>query len=1313
MSVIISNRAFTPISNGVANTFPLLATNDIVNHKFQVKANYDFEATTQNSVIVSAANQLTITGTTWFNLGYQAGDSIDIAYTNPSNGTAQTLTATITSVSLSGTVITLSASLITAAINQVYPYVNTFGAGTFEIENNTASVNFIDVLYNWQGNTQPQLNNSVVDGEVNRVNFNVSGMSVSDVVSGVQVGNKSGGELITFEIEKLSADEFEVRTQLFQWIDEQSLFPLRLNVTVQIRRDSRNPNGGISQTDSVLLGNVGFYNQNYFAGVNPFVVADFDMKDVDDNPLTAPLKNALTKISGKITGTGTFEEANFLFKNVFFNPSQYQNKPESYLEIRNGIFESDSENIEFGGFEVVSSSFDLSIAGEVEFEVVIEPNSTTAAYLETISDVGAVISLTVATDDTDNRTCLLLYNGQMGELLPVGQDLVEKGLLTSATILLHDGTRSNKLLVEDDVLISGGLSLVKGETYNSFTARVQVVRDSDGASFDLWNKTINLQGFPVSLDGKQLINHSSSTGFNMPNPNRNENVMFLTGVENSTTYGVNFQIPFLVSWRYWNVKPQAFVDFLNTSLPQNGLNDNWARYIESGYSFQIRLELASDVTDFHDSQIFIDDYDVSPNVTSDITIHDMDGNLLPTIVSNQPCIVRATHTIDTTWVGVINPWAFLAIRTREQDPRTLISSVYDWQSSNNPLSPLTGEVRAVLDVTGAILTVEARILAGLVTEDVTIVSRVGESGDMQKNVHKREVDISRLPIQATCEDRGYNQCAEPLLALSDPNDCDCQWKNDVLGISLIAESITIELERPNGELLTGLGAVVNFPMQDNAVGFLLDWRSNLIAYGAGCYRVRVNYVINGVSGYYYYGTYDLYPYSIEISEGTVQLFANYDDFVRNDGINYTGSGFYTSVRVKGFFGNKELNSEHLNILKGTNIREKVRNFAAPSYTLRTRPLYACALNKVEHILMAACNLWITDFNAFNHECYKYFNVIIKEDSGIELDGDETPKRWLECQFNDKLWKTESKYYDKQGSPPLISQIIACNGGGGVCPSLCELISENQWETIKDCLSEQQIEDAQADICGIPPCDPATVQINGEEVATVASGGMVNIAVENESGTPLGAFDEETGVWVVPDCPPPSNPQGGMLPFKTGQTTVYETGDDGTTQRGTPFFTLPFNNPYSNTTRFLDTLGGTTYANGITLDLSTTQWTSPTTGTFMGYVYVNVNAAWATQAANALAATHGGYSGWSIINDRELISLSVDNGSVNNSLNHSGLLVPDTFALWTGKTNTNATAQAIQRTSGGIINAASKANSGRRIDARLFNFSIVGGTVILS
>jgi hypothetical protein len=310
-------------------------------------------------------------------------------------------------------------------------------------------------------------------------------------------------------------------------------------------------------------------------------------------------------------------------------------------------------------------------------------------------------------------------------------------------------------------------------------------------------------------------------------------------------------------------------------------------------------------------------------------------------------------------------------------------------------------------------------------------------------------------------------------------------------------------------------------------------------------------------------------------------------------------------------------------------------------------------------------------------------------------------------------------------------------------------------------------------CDEPVCEDATFDINGVQVAIIPSGGSDSIEVRPSSGaTQIGSLQGQywrvadttvqlrdsaannigsvnsylaessnnltapdgtvtvnrDGVFfaavdvrsngtatidVPSDCPTPSLPQGGMLPFKSGQTTVYETGDDGTTQRGQSFTVLPFTNPYGNTTRFLDTLGGTTYANGITLDLATTQWTSPTTGTFMGYVFVNVSTNWATQVANALAATHGGYSGWSIINDRELVYISVDNGSVNDSLNHSGLLAPDNILIHTGKTNPNSTAQAISRTATGFINALAKSNNGRRIDARMFNFSVSGGVVTLS
>jgi hypothetical protein len=50
----------------------------------------------------------------------------------------------------------------------------------------------------------------------------------------------------------------------------------------------------------------------------------------------------------------------------------------------------------------------------------------------------------------------------------------------------------------------------------------------------------------------------------------------------------------------------------------------------------------------------------------------------------------------------------------------------------------------------------------------------------------------------------------------------------------------------------------------------------------------------------------------------------------------------------------------------------------------------------------------------------------------------------------------------------------------------------------------------------PPCADGTVELNGDEVATVASGGTVNIMVEQD-GNPVGAFDPNTNSWVIPPC----------------------------------------------------------------------------------------------------------------------------------------------------------------------------------------------------
>jgi hypothetical protein len=186
--------------------------------------------------------------------------------------------------------------------------------------------------------------------------------------------------------------------------------------------------------------------------------------------------------------------------------------------------------------------------------------------------------------------------------------------------------------------------------------------------------------------------------------------------------------------------------------------------------------------------------------------------------------------------------------------------------------------------------------------------------------------------------------------------------------------------------------------------------------------------------------------------------------------------------------------------------------------------------------------------------------------------------------------------------------------------------------------------------------------------------------------------------------------GGYKPLITGQTTSYRTGDDGNSQRGQSFFTLPFNNPYNNTTRFLDTLGGTTYTNTIQLDWFTLGWTSLTTGTVMMYVYSSTSTTWNNQIDNALAATHGGYTDWELINSRELISLCVSDGLVPFSINHSGLLIPNNFLVHSSSTNDGTTTQSIARNASGLIAALAKSNNARRIDARLATFSVSGPTV---
>ena len=155
------------------------------------------------------------------------------------------------------------------------------------------------------------------------------------------------------------------------------------------------------------------------------------------------------------------------------------------------------------------------------------------------------------------------------------------------------------------------------------------------------------------------------------------------------------------------------------------------------------------------------------------------------------------------------------------------------------------------------------------------------------------------------------------------------------------------------------------------------------------------------------------------------------------------------------------------------------------------------------------------------------------------------------------------------------------------------------------------------------------------------------------------------------CPEP--PVGADL-MKTGQTTSYRTGDDGDIEAGrdVDFFTLSANNPFGNTNRFTDELGGQTYTNDIVIDWSTYNGT-----TVLGYYRVSLGLFnWNDAIDACLSHTIGTFtSGWRLWNIKEANNV-LTSEYTNNALEYSPFNQTRIY-VWTSNTNSTGTTQALR------------------------------------
>lgn len=281
--------------------------------------------------------------------------------------------------------------------------------------------------------------------------------------------------------------------------------------------------------------------------------------------------------------------------------------------------------------------------------------------------------------------------------------------------------------------------------------------------------------------------------------------------------------------------------------------------------------------------------------------------------------------------------------------------------------------------------------------------------------YKECVNVITLPSGFEEEDRGVKGCCTPCVVLASLTDSE-SWKNDVLGVvvklSQISDSVTFSMEDCEGNILTNLGEVGIYPNDSLANGFIYDWRQVLATYGAGKYKVNVEYSVSGVTGSFIWGMYELKNYSIESAKGTVRIWSEFDSYFQPTNIDFSNSNHKDSVRFKGFFGNREPKTDIVNLItKGRKV-EKATRENLNTYTLFSDPVTICVTRRVlDFHLLSEDKCLITDHNRFNHDYLIQDKPVVLEDApDVEyINLDRRVK--LTIKFGDRT-KNQKSFYNK-------------------------------------------------------------------------------------------------------------------------------------------------------------------------------------------------------------------------------------------------------------------------------------------------------------
>lgn len=281
----------------------------------------------------------------------------------------------------------------------------------------------------------------------------------------------------------------------------------------------------------------------------------------------------------------------------------------------------------------------------------------------------------------------------------------------------------------------------------------------------------------------------------------------------------------------------------------------------------------------------------------------------------------------------------------------------------------------------------------------------------QEDRTKKSFNSIKLPTDFVEQSRGIKDCCCKYLVLADPSSDT--WKTDKTSawIKVSDPSDTYQFKLYKDKDLANYTPTANqFPNDNEAYYTTINWMDVLTSDGAGCYELKIEYTISGITGSVSWGQYTLKPYSIQNALHTARIRAIFDSIQESENINFTGAEVESSLRFHGYIGNRQPNTETDNIIYNNREMKRVIRENLNTYEIVTEPTDECITRPmIELFLLSENQLFISDYNAHNHS-YRYEDlpVIVEESPSVEYY-ELSRKAKVTCIVADKF-KNKRTYF---------------------------------------------------------------------------------------------------------------------------------------------------------------------------------------------------------------------------------------------------------------------------------------------------------------